>query len=322
MRSRLDREISRRLLQEVPTEPTVKNSRIDQLLCRVRAEDVQDDGKVVRAFSYRTAVAAVGAAIMLTTGTYAAVDKYHEHLQSMSQEEQKQLNHMTQAQREDADHYSRKLYSQEQNQADRARAAQRPVDETANKLTEDQAIEAAKQYVSKIYGIDTNQARAAVDVTTYEDSEDDEYNIVLKKKGWKYEYSVAVKINSGEINQSAISEGDKWISASDASYRKGIERKYLRTVQQMMDKIAPNQSIKSIYGISRFDKQNLLLYGEITYYVRSEDGVTYVIKYAPSDMCLTGVFVHKDFHELWQQMKREKKQDQKEGINTIIEKCY
>lgn len=220
MRSRLDREISRRLLQEVPTEPTVKNSRIDQLLCRVRAEDVQDDGKVVRAFSYRTAVAAVGAAIMLTTGTYAAVDKYHEHLQSMSQEEQKQLNHMTQAQREDADHYSRKLYSQEQkrkellqkeykkgtlpetklkevdsqkevkanggkevvycranstfylpkseltdeqllqiidfnerrdyalakqNQADRARAAQRPVDETANKLTEDQAIEAAKQ---------------------------------------------------------------------------------------------------------------------------------------------------------------------------------
>ena len=34
-----------------------------------------------------------------------------------------------------------------QNQADRARAAQRPVDETANKLTEDQAIEAAKQYV-------------------------------------------------------------------------------------------------------------------------------------------------------------------------------
>ena len=81
----------------------------------------------------------------------------------------------------------------------------------------------------------------------------------------------------------------------------------------MMDKIAPNQSIKSIYGISRFDKQNLLLYGEITYYV---------IKYAPSDMCLTGVFVHKDFHELWQQMKREKKQDQKEGINTIIEKCY
>lgn len=397
MRSRLDREISRRLLQEVPTEPMVKNSRIDQLLCRVRAEDVQDDGKVVRAFSYRTAVAAVGAAIMLTTGTYAAVDKYHEHLQSMSQEEQKQLNHMTQAQREDADHYSRKLSSQEQkrkellqkeykkgtlpetklkevdsqkevkanggkevvycranstfylpkseltdeqllqiidfnerrdyalakqNQADRARAAQSPVDETANKLTEDQAIEAAKQYVSKIYGIDTNQARAAVDVTTYEDSEDDEYNIVLKKKGWKYEYSVAVKINSGEINQSAISEGDKWISASDASYRKGIERKYLRTVQQMMDKIAPNQSIKSIYGISRFDKQNLLLYGEITYYVRSEDGVIYVIKYAPSDMCLTGVFVHKDFHELWQQMKREKKQDQKEGINTIIEKCY
>ena len=333
----------------------------------------------------------------MTTGTYAAVDKYHEHLQSMSQEEQKQLNHMTQAQREDADHYSRKLYSQEQkrkellqkeykkgtlpetklkevdsqkevkanggkevvycranstfylpkseltdeqllqiidfnerrdyalakqNQADRARAAQRPVDETANKLTEDQAIEAAKQYVSKIYGIDTNQARAAVDVTTYEDSEDDEYNIVLKKKGWKYEYSVAVKINSGEINQSAISEGDKWISASDASYRKGIERKYLRTVQQMMDKIAPNQPIKSIYGISRFDTQNLLLYGEITYYVRSEDGVTYVIKYAPSDKCLTGVFVHKDFHELWQQMKREKKQDQKEGINTIIEKCY
>ena len=328
MRSRLDREISRRLLQEVPTEPMVKNSRIDQLLCRVRAEDVQDDGKVVRAFSYRTAVAAVGAAIMLTTGTYVAVDKYHEHLQSMSQEEQKQLNHMTQAQREDADHYSRKLSSQEQkrkellqkeykkgtlpetklkevdsqkevkanggkevvycranstfylpkseltdeqllqiidfnerrdyalakqNQADRARAAQSPVDETANKLTEDQAIEAAKQYVSKIYGIDTNQARAAVDVTTYEDSEDDEYNIVLKKKGWKYEYSVAVKINSGEINQSAISEGDKWISASDASYRKGIERKYLRTVQQMMDKIAPNQSIKSIYGISRFD---------------------------------------------------------------------
>lgn len=254
MRSRLDREISRRLLQEVPTEPTVKNSRIDQLLYRVCAEDVQDNSKVVRAFPYRTAVAAV--------------------------------------------------------------------DETANKLTEDQAIEAAKQYVSKIYGIDTNQARAAVDVTTYEDSEDDEYNIVLKKKGWKYEYSVAVKINSGEINQSAISEGDKWISASDASYRKGIERKYLRTVQQMMDKIAPNQSIKSIYGISRFDKQNLLLYGEITYYVRSEDGVTYVIKYAPSDMCLTGVFVHKDFHELWQQMKREKKQDQKEGINTIIEKCY
>lgn len=397
MRSRLDREISRRLLQEVPTEPTVKNSRIDQLLCRVRAEDVQDNSKVVRAFSYRTAVAAVGAAIMLTTGTYAAVDNYHEHLQSMSQEEQKQLNYMTQAQREDADHYSRKLSFQEQkrkellqkeykkgtlpetklkevdsqkevkanggkevvycranstfylpkseltdeqllqiidfnerrdyalakqNQADRARAAQRPVDETANKLTEDQAIEAAKQYVSKIYGIGTNQARAAVDVTTYEDSEDDEYNIVLKKKGWKYEYSVAVKINSGEINQSAISEGDKWISASDASYRKGIERKYLRTVQQMMDKIAPNQSIKSIYGISRFDKQNLLLYGEITYYVRSEDGVTYVIKYAPSDKCLTGVFVHKDFHELWQQMKREKKQDQKEGINTIIEKCY
>lgn len=36
-----------------------------------------------------------------------------------------------------------------QNQADRARAAQRPVDETANKLTEDQAIEAAKQYVAK-----------------------------------------------------------------------------------------------------------------------------------------------------------------------------
>ena len=60
MRSRLDREISRRLLQEVPTEPTVKNSRIDQLLCRVRAEDVQDNSKVVRAFSYRTAVAAVG----------------------------------------------------------------------------------------------------------------------------------------------------------------------------------------------------------------------------------------------------------------------
>ena len=114
MRSRLDREISRRLLQEVPTEPTVKNSRIDQLLCRVRAEDVQDNSKVVRAFSYRTAVAAVGAAIMLTTGTYAAVDNYHEHLQSMSQEEQKQLNHMTQAQREDADHYSRKLSFQEQ----------------------------------------------------------------------------------------------------------------------------------------------------------------------------------------------------------------
>ena len=114
MRSRLDREISRRLLQEVSTEPTVKNSRIDQLLYRVRAEDVQDAGKVVRAFSYRTAVAAVGAAIILTTGTYAAVDKYHEHLQSMSQEEQKQLNHMTQVQREDADHYSRKLSSQEQ----------------------------------------------------------------------------------------------------------------------------------------------------------------------------------------------------------------
>lgn len=276
MRSRLDREISRRLLQEVPTEPTVKNSRIDQLLYRVRAEDVQDNSKVVRAFSYRTAVAAVGAVIILTTGTYAAVDKYHEHLQSMSQEEQKQLNHMTQAQREDADHYSRKLSSQEQkrkellqkeykkgtlpetklkevdsqkevkanggkevvycranstfylpkseltdeqllqiidfnerrdyalakqNQADRARAAQRSVDETSNKLTEDQAIEAAKQYVSKIYGIDTNRARTAVDVTTYEDSEDDEYCVSLSDESWQSGYQLLIDAQTGELRQ-------------------------------------------------------------------------------------------------------------------------
>lgn len=397
MRSRLDREISRRLLQEVPTEPTVKNSRIDQLLCRVRAEDVQDDGKVVRAFSYRTAVAAVGAAIMLTTGTYAAVDKYHEHLQSMSQEEQKQLNHMTQAQREDADHYSRKLSSQEQkrkellqkeykkgtlpetklkevdsqkevkanggkevvycranstfylpkseltdeqllqiidfnerrdyalakqNQADRARAAQRSVDETANKLTEDQAIEAAKQYVSKIYGLDTNRARTAVDVTTYEDSEDDEYCVSLSDESWQSGYQLLIDAQTGELRQMDEDSDCYMNPVKQLSRLQQMQSKHIEMIQNMLTSLEQEADIIKCKAIYVYDKDVPQMGASLKYFVQTKSAQVYVFGYNIDKDRVESLWIASDFEKIWAKEIADKKtMRKKDGLQIKIFNC-
>lgn len=397
MRSRLDREISRRLLQEVPTEPTVKNSRIDQLLYRVRAEDVQDNSKVVRAFSYRTAVAAVGAVIILTTGTYAAVDKYHEHLQSMSQEEQKQLNHMTQAQREDADHYSRKLSSQEQkrkellqkeykkgtlpetklkevdsqkevkanggkevvycranstfylpkseltdeqllqlidfnerrdyalakqNQADRARAAQRSVDETANKLTEDQAIEAAKQYVSKIYGLDTNRARAAVDVTTYEDSEDDEYCVSLSDESWQSGYQLLIDAQTGELRQ-IDEDSDCYMNpVKQLSRLQQMQTKHIEMIQNMLTGLEQEADIIKCKAIYVYDKDVPQMGASLKYFVQTKSTQVYVFGYNIDKDRVESLWITSDFEKtLDKEIADKKTMRKKDGLQIKIFNC-
>lgn len=397
MRSRLDREISRRLLQEVPTEPTVKNSRIDQLLYRVRAEDVQDNSKVVRAFSYRTAVAAVGAVIILTTGTYAAVDKYHEHLQSMSQEEQKQLNHMTQAQREDADHYSRKLSSQEQkrkellqkeykkgtlpetklkevdsqkevkanggkevvycranstfylpkseltdeqllqiidfnerrdyalakqNQADRARAAQRSVDETANKLTEDQAIEAAKQYVSKIYGLDTNRARTAVDVTTYEDSEDDEYCVSLSDESWQSGYQLLIDAQNGELRQMDEDSDCYMNPVKQLSRLQQMQSKHIEMIQNMLTSLEQEADIIKCKAIYVYDKDVPQMGASLKYFVQTKSAQVYVFGYNIDKDRVESLWITSDFEKIWAKEIADKKtMRKKDGLQIKIFNC-
>lgn len=394
MRSRIDRQISRRLQKDIPPMPSIENSKIDQLLYRVREEEAQSDEKTEHIFPYRRVAVALGAALILTTGTYAAVDQYREHLKSMSLEEKKHLNSMTQMQSEDADHYSRKLSTKElkrkeqlqvqykegtlpqkklkeinslkeiaeyrnsvvycrsnstfylpnselsdeqllqiidfcerreyaleqQNKDDIAEAQKEVVDNETNKLTKKQAIQMAKQYVGKIYNIDTDHAKAEVDMTAYEDDDDKEYNIVLSNKTWTDNYSVDIKINGGALVQTSMDQDDKWILSSDAHYQKGMGRKYLKTIKEVMHNLEPDQTIKSVYCIIRFDDQKFIQDGEIVYYVEIENGETYSMTYAPADKCLKAVFAHRDTNEIWNRMKLLKKQDKKEGIDTEIEK--
>lgn len=109
MDRKFDEKIRKGLIQDLEPLPVSYTDKIGALL-----EELPNiEKKHTKKFNMKYVVAAVIVLLLGSSGTYAAVNVYQEHLSSMSREEKKRLNEKTQKVAVASDQFSRELSAEE-----------------------------------------------------------------------------------------------------------------------------------------------------------------------------------------------------------------
>ena len=182
--------------------------------------------------------------------------------------------------------------------------------------------EAAKQYVSKIYGLDTNRARTAVDVTTYEDSEDDEYCVSLSDESWQSGYQLLIDAQTGELRQ-IDEDSDCYMNpVKQLSRLQQMQTKHIEMIQNMLTGLEQEADIIKCKAIYVYDKDVPQMGASLKYFVQTKSTQVYVFGYNIDKDRVESLWITSDFEKtLDKEIADKKTMRKKDGLQIKIFNC-
>lgn len=152
-------------------------------------------------------------------------------------------------------------------------------------ISQEKAIEIAKEYVGKLYSADCADAVAttAYDETQLSvDAEVSSYYVTLEKETWKYSITVEVDSENGLVNQINLENKKEEECVAGMVPDEKLYRKNAKKVLQYFDKLDLKKDISSIRMIYKLKEDGTLNRGNVKYMARLRDGSAGVVMYSAS----------------------------------------
>lgn len=152
-------------------------------------------------------------------------------------------------------------------------------------ISQEKAIEIAKEYAEKLYGVDCADAVSTIEYDKTQlsvDADASSYYVTLEKETWKYSITVEVDSENGSVNQIDLENKKEEECAAGVVPDEKFYRKNVKKVLQYFDKLNLKKDISSIRMIYKLKEDGTLNRGNVKYMVRLRNGSTGVVMYSVS----------------------------------------
>ena len=152
-------------------------------------------------------------------------------------------------------------------------------------ISQEKAIEIAKEYAEKLYGVDCADAVSTIEYDKTQlsvDADASSYYVTLEKETWKYSITVEVDSENGSVNQIDLENKKEEECAAGVVPDEKFYRKHVKKVLQYFDKLNLKKDISSIRMIYKLKEDGTLNRGNVKYMVRLRNGSAGVVMYSVS----------------------------------------
>ena len=152
-------------------------------------------------------------------------------------------------------------------------------------ISQEKAIEIAKEYAEKLYGVDCADAVSTIEYDKTQlsvDADASSYYVTLEKETWKYSITVEVDSENGSVNQIDLENKKEEKCAAGVVPDEKFYRKNVKKVLQYFDKLNLKKDISSIRMIYKLKEDGTLNRGNVKYMVRLLNGSAGVVMYSVS----------------------------------------
>ena len=152
-------------------------------------------------------------------------------------------------------------------------------------ISQEKAIEIAKEYAEKLYGVDCADAVSTIEYDKTQlsvDADASSYYVTLEKETWKYSITVEVDSENGSVNQIDLENKKEEGCAAGVVPDEKFYRKNVKKVLQYFDKLNLKKDISSIRMIYKLKEDGTLNRGNVKYMVRLRNGSAGVVMYSVS----------------------------------------
>jgi hypothetical protein len=152
-------------------------------------------------------------------------------------------------------------------------------------ISQEKAIEIAKEYAEKLYGVDCADAVSTIEYDKTQlsvDADASSYYVTLEKETWKYSITVEVDSENGSVNQIDLENKKEEECAAGVVPDEKFYRKNVKKVLQYFDKLNLKKDISSIRMIYKLKEDGTLNRGNVKYMVRLRNGSAGVVMYSVS----------------------------------------
>lgn len=152
-------------------------------------------------------------------------------------------------------------------------------------ISQEKAIEIAKEYAEKLYGVDCADAVSTIEYDKTQlsvDADASSYYVTLEKETWKYSITVEVDSENGSVNQIDLENKKEEECAAGGVPDEKFYRKNVKKVLQYFDKLNLKKDISSIRMIYKLKEDGTLNRGNVKYMVRLRNGSAGVVMYSVS----------------------------------------
>ena len=152
-------------------------------------------------------------------------------------------------------------------------------------ISQEKAIEIAKEYAEKLYGVDCADAVSTIEYDKTQlsvDADASSYYVTLEKETWKYSITVEVDSENGSVNQIDLENKKEEECAAGVVPDEKFYRKNVKKELQYFDKLNLKKDISSIRMIYKLKEDGTLNRGNVKYMVRLRNGSAGVVMYSVS----------------------------------------
>ena len=152
-------------------------------------------------------------------------------------------------------------------------------------ISQEKAIEIAKEYAEKLYGVDCADAVSTIEYDKTQlsvDADASSYYVTLEKETWKYSITVEVDSENGSVNQIDLENKKEEECAAGVVPDEKFYGKNVKKVLQYFDKLNLKKDISSIRMIYKLKEDGTLNRGNVKYMVRLRNGSAGVVMYSVS----------------------------------------
>ena len=189
-------------------------------------------------------------------------------------------------------------------------------------ISQEKAIEIAKEYAEKLYGVDCADAVSTIEYDKTQlsvDADASSYYVTLEKETWKYSITVEVDSENGSVNQIDLENKKEEECAAGVMPDEKFYRKNVKKVLQYFDKLNLKKDISSIRMIYKLKEDGTLNRGNVKYMVRLRNGSAGVVMYSVSTKELYRFYRISDY-QVAMQMEDQACEKQKERGLVIYNK--
>lgn len=189
-------------------------------------------------------------------------------------------------------------------------------------ISQEKAIEIAKEYAEKLYSVDCADAVSTIEYDKTQlsvDADASSYYVTLEKETWKYSITVEVDSENGSVNQIDLENKKEEECAAGVMPDEKFYRKNVKKVLQYFDKLNLKKDISSIRMIYKLKEDGTLNRGNVKYMVRLRNGSAGVVMYSVSTKDLYRFYRISDY-KVAMQMEDQACEKQKERGLVIYNK--
>ncbi len=184
-------------------------------------------------------------------------------------------------------------------------------------VTEDAAVEQAKQMITEIYQVEATEVKASVELDVTKNSAGDKlssYFVALTDKGWRFDAVVEIDSQTGKINGVDVESKDKKECVPGLKVKPSKYATVESEIKRISGILGLHEEIENIWMSYNYLADNTLNRGNVKYVIEAKEGDGYVFLYSVNTGMLYDMYYIPDYTVFMKQEKRNAKQNEKGGI--------